>query len=280
MNKPVVSVIVTTKNEENHIGTCLRSISQQSCKNIEIIVVDNSSEDNTKDIVSASGAFIFNKGPERSAQRNFGAKKAKGDYLIFIDADMILGKNVIKECVELAKNSKIKTQNSCIGGIVIPEKSIGEGYWGKVKTFERSLYEGDSSIEAARFFRKEVFREFGGYDEKITGPEDWDLPQRIRKKYKIRRIKSFIVHNEGKVSLLSLMKKKYYYGLKVPNYLDNNHPVKLTAQQFVYLLRPAIYRNWKILVRNPKVTFGMIIMLVCEQTVGFIGFVVGYLTRK
>ncbi|MEX2007734.1 MAG: glycosyltransferase [Candidatus Levyibacteriota bacterium] len=272
-NNPLVSIVVTTKNEQSHIGACLKSISQQSYRKLEVIVVDNNSSDGTKQISRKYTKYVYNFGPERSAQRNFGARKAKGEYLLFIDADMILTKNVVMECAK-------KMEISQVGAVVIPEKSVGEGYWTKVKAFERSLYEGDSSIEAARFFKKEVFWEFGGYDKKITGPEDWDLPQRIKKKYRIGRVKSFISHDEGRVSLLTLMKKKYYYGLKVPDYLSNDHPVKLTAQQVIYLLRPAFYRNWKLLTRNPKLTFGMMIMLLGEQAAGFIGFIKGILTRK
>lgn len=82
----------------------------------------------------------------------------------------------------------------------------------------------------------------GGYDESITGPEDWDLPLRIRKKFKIGRINSFILHNEGNLSLLNLMKKKYYYAQKISRYL-RKHPISTTREQILYLLRPSFYRE-------------------------------------
>lgn len=262
--KNKVSVIVTTKNEEPHIEKCLKSILLQSYKNIEIIVIDNSSTDKTKEICEDFTRLVFNKGPERSAQRNFGAKKAEGDFFLFIDADMILTKNVVKECIE-----KISSKN--VGGVIIPERSVGIGFWAKVKTFERSLYEGDPSIEAARFFKAKVFSEFGGYDEDITGPEDWDLPRRISKKHKIERIKSYIIHDEGKMSIFKLIKKKYYYGIKASFYIKK-HPLSETTSQVVYLLRPAYYKHWKKLYKDPSLTSGMIVMLTLEQISGFAGF--------
>ncbi len=270
-NKPLVSVIVTTKNEKMHIENCLESISQQSYKNIEIVLVDNNSTDNTKKLAKKYTPLVFNIGPERSVQRNFGAKKAKGIYLLFVDADMILSKNVVKECVKKFEEDKI-------AGLIIPEKSIGKGFWTRVKAFERSLYEGDPSIEAARFFTSQVFREVGGYDENITGPEDWDLPKRVKEKYKIGRIKSFIEHNEGNISLFTLMKKKHYYGLRTSKYISK-HPLHETAQQVIYLLRPAIYRNWRKLYKNPSLTAGMIVMLFLEQLAGLSGFVKGALHK-
>lgn len=269
----LVSAIITTKNEKKHIETCLKSIASQAYKNIEIIVVDNNSSDETKLIAKRYTDKVFNFGPERSAQRNLGAKKAKGKYLFFIDADMVLGKNVIKECVE-------KCEKSGYGAVIIPEKSFGEGFWTDVKAFERSLYEGDAAIEAARFFEKEIFVKSGGYDEKITGPEDWDLPQRVRQICNIGRINSFILHDEGRTSVIKLAKKKYYYGLKVPAYLNNSHPAKLTAQQVVYLLRPAFYKNWKKIGKNPKLASAMMVMLFAEQLAGFAGFAKGIYNQK
>ena len=96
---PLVSIIITTKNEEKNIGRCLKSIKKQACPNIEIIVVDNNSIDKTKQITKKYTKNVFNKGPERSAQRNFGAQKAKGKYLLFLDADMTLSPQLIKKAV-------------------------------------------------------------------------------------------------------------------------------------------------------------------------------------
>jgi glycosyltransferase involved in cell wall biosynthesis len=96
---PLVSVIITTKNSEKYIKECLYSIKKQSYKKIESIVVDNNSIDHTKEIAEKYTKSIYNKGPERSAQRNFGAKKTKGDFLLFIatwSCRKMLLKNVLR----------------------------------------------------------------------------------------------------------------------------------------------------------------------------------------
>ncbi len=102
MTEPVISVIVTTRNEERNIENCLKSIKSQTFpqEKIEIIVVDNNSTDRTVKIAKRYTDKIYNIGPERSAQLNFGVKLAKGTYILFPDADMILSENVISECVE------------------------------------------------------------------------------------------------------------------------------------------------------------------------------------
>ena len=82
----LVSVIVTTKNSGRTIGVCLQSIKDQDYGNVEIIVVDNQSSDNTKEVSVKYTVKVYDKGPERSAQRNYGAIKSSGKYLLFIDS--------------------------------------------------------------------------------------------------------------------------------------------------------------------------------------------------
>src|SRR5206468_1500632 len=101
---PLVSIVIPTKNSGEFLEACLRSIKEQTYTNIEIIVVDNSSSDNTQEIARKYTDKVFTKGPERSAQRNFGAQSSSGDYLLIIDSDMELSPNVIAECVEKAQS--------------------------------------------------------------------------------------------------------------------------------------------------------------------------------
>ena len=121
---PLVSIVITTKNEEKNISNCLKSIRDQTYKNIEIIIVDNNSIDKTKEIVNKEiektnltnlmnfiTLKLYSHGPERSAQRNFGVNKARGEYILYLDADMILSKNVVKDCVNKFKNFKFKISN-------------------------------------------------------------------------------------------------------------------------------------------------------------------------
>lgn len=267
----LVSVIITTKNEEETIGRLIQSIKRQTFKNIEIILVDNNSEDKTLEIAKKLGIKIYNFGPERSAQRNFGAKMAKGRYLLFLDADMELTPHISKECVEA-----IEIEEK-IGGVVIPEESKASTFWEKVKVFERSFYnvEGDEVTDAARFFKKEFFEKIGGYDESITGPEDWDLIDNIRKGgYKIVRINSVIYHYEKVKSLLDLARKKFYYALKSHRYLSKQN-ITVISPKTIYFLRPVFYKNFNKILAYPILTIGMFIMLTIELFGGGLGYLIG-----
>ena len=91
MVEPLVSVIITTKNSERTLDRCLSTIKNQTYPNIELIVVDNNSTDKTKEIAKKYTKNVFNKGPERSAQRNFGATKARGKFLLIHDSLGVIG---------------------------------------------------------------------------------------------------------------------------------------------------------------------------------------------
>lgn len=263
--EPLVSVLAHTKNSQRTIRRHLQSIKNQSYPRVEIIVVDNNSTDKTKKIAREYTEKVFNYGPERSAQRNFAAGKAKGDYYLVPDSDMILSKNVIDNCLALVrKNPQVKE-------IVIPEKTIGQGFWVKVKALERDCYLGEENIEAARFFERNVFWEFGGYDDTLTGPEDWDLPQRIAQKYPVGRIKSWIWHDEGQTKFLDYLKRKYYYGRTARQYLKKQGR-GVVSSTTIYFLRPAFYKNFFKLIKKPILFSGLVILLLSEQVSGFLGF--------
>lgn len=272
MAKDVVSVIIPAFNEEGVIERNLKSLKKQTYNWVEAIVVDDGSTDNTVNLAKKYTDKVFEREhSERSVQRNFGASRAKGKYLFFLDADMELTEMVIEECVALV-NAKDK-----IGAIAIPEIPVAISFWEKVKAHEREIYnlEGDEATDAARFFTKELFDKVGGYDENITGPEDWDLPERIKRLgYNIGRINAKIKHHERVPNPFKVAKKKYYYGLKSHRYMKK-HGVSPVSSKTIYFLRPVFYKNWKLLAKKPILTLAMIFMLTLEQTSGGMGYIVG-----
>ncbi len=272
----IISVITVSYNSEGFIKKFVDSLLKNLPKDSEVIILDNNSKDNTAKIAKKLNKVkVYNFGPERSAQRNYGAKKAVGKYLLFLDADMKLTPKVVEECVK-----KI-TRGKKIGGIAIPEESVAYSFWEKVKSFERSFYNenGDPITDAARFFPKEIFNKVGGYDETITGPEDWDLPESIREMgYKTERINEKIYHRERVTSLFTLFVKKFYYGLHAHKYLQK-HNIALVSPKTVYFLRPLFYKSWRRLLSHPLLAIGMIVMLVTQTLGGGLGYSLGRLKR-
>lgn len=273
MNNPLVSVIVPTYNSEKYLEGCLKSIKEQVYPNIELVVVDNNSKDATKNIAKKYTDKVFNYGPERSAQRNFGVKQSLGEYVLIIDSDMHLAPEVIEACIE-----KIQNQLG-LKALVIHEESFGEGFWAECKKLERSFYVGVEWMEAARFFPRLVFDEFGGYDEENTGTEDYDLPQRIKEKYStssIGDIEPFIYHNEQRINLSKTCRKKFYYAQKLDKYKSVDANKKNFAMQSNPLNRYKLFFSHPIkLFKNPIVGLGMLFMKTCELSAGVLGYIKG-----
>ena len=262
MEKPLVSVIVTTKNEEKNIENCLVSIKKQTypADKMEIIVIDNASTDKTKEVALKYTDKVFDKGPERSAQRNFGVEKSSGEYFLYLDADMILQAGIVEECVSFVE------RNERIVGIYIPEIVMGEKFWSKVRRFERSFYNG-TVIDCARFIKCATFVEVGGFDETMTGPEDWDLDKKLRGRGEVDLIKTPFFHNEAEFNLKKYLSKKVYYIKSFDKYAEkwgrNDVDVKKQLGGFYRLITVFTKRGkWTKLIVHPILAVGMYFLRV------------------
>lgn len=120
-----ISAIVITKNEEEKIIDCLRGLSW--CD--EIVVVDDNSEDKTRVLAKKFGARVFrHEMVDFASQRNFGLKRAKGEWALFVDADEVVTPELALEIRVVAKNSQtsgylIKRQDIFMG------KEMHGGEW-------------------------------------------------------------------------------------------------------------------------------------------------------
>ena len=257
----LVSIVITTKNEEKNIETCIKSILAQSYPQdkIEIIVVDNNSTDKTKELAQKYTNKVFNKGPERSAQRNYGLlEKSSGEYLLYLDADMILSPNIIDGCIQTVNS------NPQIVALHISEIVMGEKYFSKVRRFERSFYDG-TVIDGARFFKKDILQKVGGFDESMSGPEDWDLDKKLKQLGKIGMLDKtvgVIFHNEKEFNLKKYLSKKGYYAKSFDGYVanwgkDDADVVKQLGMWYRFFGVFIENGKWKKLLARLDLTFGM-----------------------
>jgi glycosyltransferase involved in cell wall biosynthesis len=236
-----------------------------------LIVVDNNSVDNTLEIAARYADIVTAWGPERSAQRNRGAKIATGDYLFFVDSDMILQPNVVAECLEAQMTERL-------GGIIVPELTVGDGYWTSCRRLERACYASDNLVEAARFFSRQSFLAAGGYDERLTGVEDWDLSIRLTATKGRSRITSKIIHDEGRIRLIAHVKKKAYYGRSIWPYWTKHKGRALRQANMIG--RSSFVRNWRLLLRHPVLTAGLVTLKLLESFAMFFGALFGLRLRE
>lgn len=260
------SVIIAAKNEEKNIGRCLQSLLRQnfSPDEMEIVVVDNDSSDNTREIARKFTGLVFNLAEEREsfavknfrgAQINLGASLSTGDILFFPDTDMTFHPELLGEVAE-----KIKGRDA----LFIPEIVSGKGFLGKVRNFERSFYDG-TCIDAARIVRKKVFLSVGGFEEKdfSFGPDDWDFNKKIKREgARLGVTKNPLYHHEEALELRSYLKKKRNYVPAFKEYVDKwggNDPDVKKQFSFFYRFFGVFWENgkWKKLAAHPVLALGM-----------------------
>ncbi len=253
--QPDLTLVIPTKDSQRTILRCLKSISEQRDCNVEAIVVDNFSQDRTAELAASVTDQIFLAGPERSTQRNIGLAKANGRNIGFIDSDMILTPHVCRQAVE-------QLEQLGKGGVIIPELSIGEGYLADCRALEKRMYLGNRDVEAARVFPTKLVRSIGGYDESLIAGEDWDLADRIEAKgLKIGRTQAVIHHDDGHVSLKGMFSKKRYYGRSFADYLENREPGRGRS-----LARPALLKQSGLMLRNPRLAAGLVLLKSIEAS--------------
>jgi len=266
MKNPLVSVIIPTKNSEKYLDICISSIKNQTYKNIEIIVVDNNSTDRTKEIARKYTEKVYNKGPERSPQKNYGVKKAKGELIYFVDSDFVLEDTVVEEAV--------KKINQGFDSVVVHNTSDPTiSFWSKVRKFERDMYKYNKSNIAVRFLKKEAFNKINGFDETLIACEDYDFHNRIKELgYKFAYVDVEEKHLGEPKSIIDIAKKHYYYGKKISKFINkkNNSVWQLCP------LREAYFKNWKKFIRHPMLAAGFIVY----QFVRYGSAVCGYLFGK
>jgi len=275
-NKNLVSIVIPTRNEERNIEDCLKSIEEQSYPrdSVEVLVVDKDSPDKTREIAGQYADRVYNiedyKGDARSYQRNFGVKKAQGNYVIILDADMRLGDRLLEQCIK-----KINSDPSLIG-LYIPELIVGDSYWCEVRRFERSFYNA-TVVDAFRFIRREDFLAVGGFDENLFAAEDWDLDKRIKERGRIGIIDEPLFHDEGEFKIWDYVKKKAYYSQNFDKYFEKwgkDDPDVQKQFSFYYRYIGIFVEDgkWKKLISKPHLALGMF----------FLRFLVGlvFITRN
>ncbi|MGN0855735.1 MAG: glycosyltransferase [Kiritimatiellia bacterium] len=251
-----LSVVIPTKNESATIARAVKAFAALVERGEgEVIVVDNFSSDDTRARARAAGARVFEQGPERCAQRNRGWREARGDAVLFVDADME---------VPVATQQEILSRMDAGGvdALFVRETRIGKGFRTKVRNYERSFYDG-TCIDGLRVIRRTLLETIGGYDEGLVACEDWDLDHRIRDWGARTAItRGALYHHEEELSFGKLMAKKKYYSGTMEAYRRKWPDDPIVRRQFspwyrffgVFLERG----KWRKVLRHPFLFAGVL----------------------
>ncbi len=177
-----VSVIVPAYNASPHIEKCLSSISEQTIKNFEVILVDNCSTDDTAQRLEKY-RFKILKPPEHTTAaggRNYGAKSASGNIIVFVDADVVLNPDSIKDIADLVSEPGIAAV-SALYSEEIPQSDFFSQLQNLILVYRYSKMPKSAGVICSFFcaINKDAFRAVGGYDEKMLYYEDIELGHRL-----------------------------------------------------------------------------------------------------
>ena len=187
--KPLVSVILPSYNHSKYIKNSIDSVLNQTYTNIELIITDDCSIDNSKEIILSYTdkrikSYFFEKNKGAVYTTNFCIKHCKGEYISILNSDDIYYKNKIeKEINFILKNKNISAVFSFAQGIgengnkildntvLEPQKSINFERTDFLKFF---LESGNILIHPTGLIKKEIYKKIGFYDERLHQIPDFE----------------------------------------------------------------------------------------------------------
>lgn len=205
-----ITVVSTTKNEENNITEFLESLVKQEKKPYEVIIVDSDSNDKTCEIINKYSKKynyikLFNHPGTRSKSMNYGIKKSTGDAIAFLGGDDVVDKTWIKEIEKSMKN------NDIVVGKIISMKKGKRKNIENVKLFHKGVnisYPGTNTM-----YKKEVLDKIGGFDTWFLSSEDLEINYRaVDAGYKIVYNDKIKIYYRPKGSFFSFVKQSFWYG--------------------------------------------------------------------
>ena len=253
------SFIIPSLNSSHTISECLASILVAAMlfsedNNVEIILVDNGSNDNTREIarqVVKNLIVINNPTHSRSISRNLGARKASGDYLCFVDYDIKISPKWLLEVDRvLSERSNVNMLSTKIFPIPQEGKNISSQYNFIVEKIRSSVFLGDHPFlfldTKACVYQKEFFNKLLGFDESLLWYEDMDLSRRasVNGGVSACSVNSFSVILDTESSLTKIIHKAYVSGKCTPAYyykwadynVRQNIPIKVWRSGFGRLI--------------------------------------------
>lgn len=205
----MISFIIPTLNEEKVVGSLLKNLRQVTKFPYEIIVSDGGSKDGTVRIAKASADVVVeNLNGQRqtiSQGRNLGAKVSKGDFLVFLDADVFLP-NIENDLISAVKLFESNKKLSGLSGWVrvFPERETWADYIGYVILSDWQFYIKNNLLKIGatcgefQMMRKSDFEKIGGFREDLVVGEDMDLFYRLSRIGQTKTERALMVYHTGR----------------------------------------------------------------------------------
>lgn len=222
---PLVSVIIPTYNSRQFVCQAIDSVLAQTIKDYEIIVVDDGSTDDTRQVLENQYCgriqYVYQENKERSAARNRGISLARGDYVAFLDADDSWLPKKLEAQLRLAK---LAPQLGLIYGYANVVTDAGVVVWTMGNySFESDVLDGDlfewfilchSVPTPTVMVKRKCFETVGYFDENVTYCEDWDMWMRVAAKYPVGHVSKVVANYRVYHKFIPALYDKYDFQAK------------------------------------------------------------------
>jgi glycosyltransferase involved in cell wall biosynthesis len=225
MSDPLVSVIVPNYNYAESLDLCLRSVLDQTYANVEILVVDDCSTDDSVAVAQALGVRVVSTGVNGGCgnARNVGVANTSGQILYFVDSDVSLAPDAVARSVEaLRADPRI----GCVCGIEDPEPLLHDTLVARYRGLQYHYWsitaEGDVTFlfPALCAIRREVYAEIGPFNTALKQTEEVDYGYRLSRRYRLVLTSRVRGRHDHDHELRGLLRKLFHRGrLRVPLYL-------------------------------------------------------------
>ena len=192
---PSLSIIIPTLNEAKIINCLFDSISKQTFRDFEVIVVDGGSKDNTvKKIKSYAKKIpaikiIVDRKRSIGRARNIGAANARGNYLLFLDADVVFDRNFLKDCLAEFEERYLEIA-TCYITPLSPKLIDHVLHEAANAALKRLQYISPTSGGFCIFITKRMHNRINGFDARLKMAEDINYVERASRLAKFRVLKS------------------------------------------------------------------------------------------
>ncbi|NOJ11315.1 hypothetical protein BCU90_20570 [Vibrio lentus] len=228
----LISVIIPSYNYERTLPNCIKAIQNQTYRNIEIIVVDDHSTDDSLTIANSFDVTTLQtpKNSGVAAARNTGVRHAKGSVFMFVDADVVLESNAIENAISILNDDPTAIS---VCGLYEPIPLIEDSIWETFRSYQAYVWRIASvGYVSGGFFSlglitRKAFYDVGFFNEELRQTEEIDYGERLTRKGNIILTDQVIGKHDDDYKLLGMCKKFFRRSKdRVPFYLKKKEAMQ------------------------------------------------------